>query len=103
MTEQTRQAPTFARLQTRRDEILAVAHRYGASNVRIFGSVARNTATPDSDVDVLATFPDQTSIFDLVGMWLELQDLLGCSVSLISDETPDERFMHNVLQDAIAL
>ena len=103
MSEVIKQAPTLQALRAKRDDILAVAKRYGAYNLRIFGSVARGEATPDSDIDILATFPAGTSIFDLVGMWLDLQDLLERDISLISDDTSDSRFMRNVLQDAITL
>jgi predicted nucleotidyltransferase len=49
--------------------------------VRVFGSVARGEATPESDVDLLVQMRDGASMFDLVGLWLDLQDLLGCEVS----------------------
>jgi len=58
------------------------------------GSVARDEATPTSDVDLLMTIPPR-SIFDLVGLWLDLQDLLGCPVSIIPDDAPDEAFLQS--------
>ncbi len=105
MSEAIKHAPTLRDLRARRDEILALAAQYGAFNVRVFGSVARGEVTPDSDVDFIAQFPEGTSMFDLVGMWLDLQDLLGCDVSLITDdENPrQERFMQSVLKDAVPL
>jgi uncharacterized protein len=68
-----------------RDAILKLAAEYGASNVRIFGSVARGEATPESDVDVLVSFPPDRSIFDLTGLWLDLKELLGREVHLSTD------------------
>ena len=67
-------------LRARRDEIIALAKQYGAENVRVFGSVARGDATPKSDVDFLVSAQPGVSMFDLVGLWLELKELLGCEV-----------------------
>lgn len=53
MTDQLKSPPTLEELYTRREEILALADRYGAYNVRVFGSVARGDAISDSDVDLL--------------------------------------------------
>ena len=87
----------------KREDIIRLAEKYGATNIRVFGSVARGEATLESDVDFLVTVKERVSVFELVGLWLDLQDLLGHEVSLVSDETPDARFMKRVLQDAITL
>jgi len=87
----------------KRADILRVAESYGVTHVRVFGSVARGEATLESDVDFLVTVKDRVSIFELVGLWLDLQDLLGREVSLVSDETPDGRFMKRVLKDVVIL
>ena len=103
MTNAINNIPTLTELRTRRNEILKLTAKYGASNVRIFGSVARGQASLGSDVDILITFPAKSSIFEVVGLWLDLQDLLGYEVSLITDDTPDDHFMGNILEDAVAL
>lgn len=87
----------------KREAILRLAAQYGATNVRVFGSVARGEARPDSDVDLIVCFPPNRSIFDLVGLWLDLKDLMGRDVSLISDGIQDERFMSEVRKDAVSL
>lgn len=87
----------------KRQAVVDLAARYGAFNVRVVGSVARGEAGPDSDVDLLMTIPGPRSIFDLVGLWLDMQDLLGRAVSIIPDSAPDENFMRSVLEDAIPL
>lgn len=102
MSDTTRTPPTLAELRARRDEILRLTERHGVSNVRVVGSVARNEATPDSDIDLLMTIPLR-SVFDLVGLWLDMQDLLGCAVSIIPDSAPDEAFLQSVLEDAVPL
>ena len=82
MTETARNSPpTLDELRGRREEILAVALRYGASNIRIFGSVARGE--PDAhDVDLLVDLEDGRSLLDLAGLHLDLEDLLGCKVDV---------------------
>jgi predicted nucleotidyltransferase len=101
----TGSAPTLDDLRARRDEIIAIADKHGAFNVRVFGSIARGEATPESDVDILVATRDGVSMFDLVGLWLDLQDLLGREVSLITDnDDPNrERFMKRVRKDAMPL
>jgi predicted nucleotidyltransferase len=102
MAHTTKIPPTLDSLRARRDEILRLAEQHGVSNVRVVGSVARGEATAESDVDLLMTIPLR-SVFDLVGLWLDMQDLLDCAVSIIPDSAPDEDFMQSVLEDAVPL
>ncbi|MAS38106.1 MAG: nucleotidyltransferase [Anaerolineaceae bacterium] len=96
--------PTLEDLRQRRDEIMALMERYGAYNVRVFGSVARGDAGPDSDVDLLVNLTDGKSMFDLVGLWLDLQELLGREVSLLTEhDRMRERLRINIMRDAVAL
>ena len=76
--------PTWTELAARRDEIAQVAARYGASNVRVFGSVARATARSDSDIDLLVDFEPGRTLVDQVGLWQDLEALLGRSVDVVS-------------------
>ena len=71
-------------LRESREEILAIAAEHGASNVRVFGSVARGDAGPDSDVDILVDLEENRSILDLGGLLMDLQDLLGVNVDVIT-------------------
>src|SRR5687768_10048135 len=87
----------------KREAILKLAQQYGASNVRVFGSVARGEARPDSDVDFLVNFPSDRSIFDLVGLWLDLKDLMGREVDLSTDEGLKDYVRPSALQDAVPL
>lgn len=84
-----------------RAEILALARRYGASNVRIFGSVARGEAGEGSDVDVLVDLEPGRSLLDLAGLHVELEDLLGCKVEIGTRVKP--RLRDRVEAEAIAL
>jgi uncharacterized protein len=105
MTDTFKQAITLDDLRARRDEILRLAAQHGASNVRVFGSVARGDARPDSDVDILVTMREGASLYDLSGLWQDLQDLLGCHVDLvINDAHPRrERFMRRIIKDVVTL
>jgi hypothetical protein len=103
MTDTIKQAMTLDDLRARRDEILRLAEQHGASNVRVFGSVARGDARPDSDVDIVVEFPARKSIFDLVGLWLDITELIGVDVSLLTDEALEGEFKTNVERDAVPL
>jgi len=98
-----KRAPTLGELKARRKEITAIVERYGAYNVRVVGSVARGEAGPDSDIDLLMTIPPKRSVFDLVGLWMDLQELLGRPVSIIPDSIDNEAFEQSVLKDAVSL
>lgn len=68
-----------------RADILRMAERHGASNVRVFGSIARGDESPTSDVDFLVDFEPRRSLLDCAGLWLDLQELLGCRVDLVEE------------------
>jgi uncharacterized protein len=76
------QAPSLATLRAHKDEILGLAARRGASNIRVFGSVARGDATPDSDIDLLVDFKVGESGLDLIAFAEELEALLGHRVDV---------------------
>lgn len=106
MTDDTTSIWTLERLRSRRDEILALAERYGAYDVRVFGSVARGDSTAGSDVDLLVRYRPGTSLWDAVGLWQDLQELLGCEVSLVGEDDDDsrrKRFLSRARRDAVAL
>ncbi len=92
-----------ALLRARREEILQIAARYGASNVRVFGSVARGEAGPESDIDLLVDFAPEASLFDLVGLKQDLEELLGCEVDLATESGLHRRIKDRVLQEAVSL
>ena len=87
-----------------REAILALAAKHGATDVRIFGSVARGEDDETSDVDVLVKMEEGSSLFEMGELLMDLRDLLGCTVDVIS-EHKDMRphFRENVLRDAVAV
>jgi predicted nucleotidyltransferase len=103
MSQQVRKRWTMEELRERRDDILAIAEQNGAFNVRVFGSVARGESQPSSDVDFIVTFQTGSSIFDQVGLWLDLQDLLECEVDLLTDHPDAGRVTEIARQEAVPL
>ena len=90
-------------LKALRNEILRIAARYGAYNVRVFGSLARGEADADSDVDLLVDLEPGRSLFDLGGLLMDLQDLLGRRVDVVTANGLRERIRDRVLREAIPL
>lgn len=86
-----------------RADILRIAARHGALNVRVFGSVARGEAQPGSDVDVLVDLEPGRSLLDLGGLLMELQDLLGCPVDVVTEQGLRPRIRERVLREAVPL
>ena len=68
----------------KRAEILRVAEVHGARNIRVFGSVVRGDNRADSDVDLLVEFEEGKTLFDLIGLKLDLQNLLGATVDVVT-------------------
>jgi uncharacterized protein len=90
-------------LKNKREEILRVAARHGASNVRIFGSVARGDQDEKSDLDLLVTMETGRSLLDHAALLLELQELLGCEVDVVSEKGLRPRMRDRVLKEAVPL
>ncbi|MGO9116934.1 MAG: nucleotidyltransferase family protein [Desulfomonilaceae bacterium] len=90
-------------LKDKRDEILRVAARHGAINIRIFGSVARGEQDEKSDLDLLVTMETGRSLLDHAALWLELRDLLGREVDVVSEKGLQPRMRDRVLKEAVPL
>jgi uncharacterized protein len=96
-------APPALEAVRRRAEILRLAARYGAGNVRVFGSVARGDASSESDIDLLVEFEPGRSLLDLVGLELDLRDLLGLHVDVATVASLKDRIRPRVLAEAVPL
>ncbi len=90
-------------LGDKRQDILRLAAQHGATNVRVFGSLARGEARPDSDVDILIALDPDRSLLDLVALKQDLEDLLGCKVDVVTEAAVSRYIRPQVLQDAVAL
>ncbi|MBD2595924.1 DNA polymerase subunit beta [Nostoc sp. MBR 210] len=90
-------------LKAYREEILQIAAKYGAYNVRVFGSVARGEARPDSDVDFLVELEPQRTLLDQIALMQSLEELLGRKVDVTETETLHELIKDKVLREAVVL
>ena len=90
-------------LQEKREDILRIAAKRCAYNVRIFGSVARGEADSKSDIDIVVDMEPGRNLFDLGGLLTDLQDLLGHDVDVVTERGLRERIRERVLKEAIAL
>ena len=90
-------------LQEKREEIIRIAAEHGASNVRIFGSVARGEARLDSDVDFLVELEPNRSLLDHVALIQDLEDFLGRKVDVATDKGLQERVRDRILNEALPL
>jgi predicted nucleotidyltransferase len=90
-------------IREKREEIARIAGRHGATEVRLIGSVARGEARPDSDVDLLVTWSEGTSLLDQAALMLDLEKLLGRKVDIAGDGWVKPTLRESVYRDAVAL
>ncbi|HJT21868.1 MAG TPA: nucleotidyltransferase family protein [Nitrospira sp.] len=94
---------TAGMLKAKRDEILRLAARHGASNVRVFGSVARGEAGARSDVDLLVEMEQGRSLLDLIELNQELETFLERKVDILTDEGLSPYLEQRIHAEAIPL
>jgi predicted nucleotidyltransferase len=94
---------TLEDLRRRKAELEAIAHRRGASNIRVFGSVANGTAGEGSDVDLIVDMDSKASGLAFVGLILDLQEALGRPVHVVETTPPREPLLDRVLREAVPL
>ena len=92
-----RREEALRRLAGHRDELAAM----GAGSLSLFGSVARDEAGPDSDVDILIEFDRPLDLFDLGRIQVRLEEILGRRVDLVMPDTLRPRLRASVLDEAI--
>ena len=90
-------------LRERREEILRAAALHGASKVRVFGSAVRGEAGPESDLDFLVELGPGRSLLDHAALLLDLKELLGCDVDVLTDKGIHPRIRDRVLKEAVTL
>jgi len=90
----------FSDLQKHREDIINLASKYGITNIRVFGSVARGDAHEDSDIDLLVTLPQKIGLLKLSGAELSLEDALKQKVQLISDEGLSPYISNHIINEA---
>ena len=90
-------------LRGKRSQILELAARHGARNVRVFGSVARGESSPDSDIDFLIDCGPNPSPFFPGGLLMDLEELLGRRVDIVTERGLHPYLRDQILHEAIAL
>ncbi len=90
-------------LQTKREAILAIAAKHGAFNVRVFGSVARGEAGPESDVDLLVDAGPETSSWFPAGLIIDLEELMGREVDVVTEGALHWYIKDQVVREAVPL
>ena len=90
-------------IRERRQQILDIARKYGAFEVRIFGSAARGESGPCSDLDVLVKLEPGRSLLDIVAIKQDLSDLLGCEVDVVTEAAVSPYIRQQVLRESINL
>lgn len=88
-------------LHRHRTEVLEVAAKHGATDVRVFGSMARGEANEASDIDLLVRMEPGRSLFDLGALVMDLEDLLGRRVDVVTERGLRPRVRETVLRDAV--
>ncbi|MHB1734823.1 MAG: nucleotidyltransferase family protein [Ferrimicrobium acidiphilum] len=91
------------RLMDHRIEVLEVATRHRASNLRVFGSVARGDDGPTSDIDLLVDLDDPTNLINVIGLECDLEDVLGIKVDVGALESLRTPLREEVMSEARAL
>ncbi len=90
-------------ITSKRDQIAQIAQQYGATNIRVFGSVARGDADDASDVDFIVDLEKGRSLLDLGGLLMDLQKLLGRPVDVVTEKGLRPRIRKRVLREARAI
>lgn len=90
-------------VRKKRSRILAIAGRHGATNLRVFGSVARGEAGPESDLDLLVEMEPGRSLLDHIALIQDLEGDLGCRVDVVTKKGLKERYRRRILDEVVPL
>jgi predicted nucleotidyltransferase len=93
----------FPPLSELREDIGRIASTHGARNVRVFGSVPRGEASASSDLDLLVDMAEGRSLFDLVALTDELEDVLGIDVDVLTENGLSPYLRDRILAEAVQL
>ena len=86
-----------------KEKIISILVKHGIKRILVFGSYARNEATPESDLDLIVDFPEGTSLLDHVGIEMELSEALNMKIDLLSRNGISPYIKDNVLKEAIVI
>lgn len=94
---------TIQMLQEQRDAVLEIARRHGVTSVRVFGSVARGDESAESDIDLLVTTGPEVSPWFPAGLVLDLEELLGRHIDVVTEKGLNPLLRDQVLTEAVPL
>ena len=94
---------SLSNIMDRREEVLRIAAKHGAKNVRIFGSVVSGQAREGSDLDILVDMEEHCSLLDHIALMHELEDLFGCKVDVVEDDVLHRELRDRILSESVAL
>jgi len=92
-----------ALLQKNRGKIVAIATQHGAQTIRVFGSRRHGVSHEGSDLDLLVTMESGRTLLDLIAIKQDLEDVLGCSVDVVTEASLSPYIREDVLNEAIAI
>lgn len=95
--------PLGRRLRQRRKAVLACAGRHGATNVRVFGSVARGEERQESDIDLVVDLAPRTGLFELSALKRELSELLGVPVDVAPSDSLRPKIRAEIEHEGVPL
>lgn len=90
-------------LLSQRDTILQIAAKHGASNLQVFGSIARQDNTPSSDIDLLAELDPKRTLLDQIALIQDLEAFFGCPVDVVEPDSLHDLIRDQILKEAIPL
>jgi len=90
-------------IERHREKILELAARHGATEVRVFGSLARGEGTERSDLDLLVTLEEKRSLLDLIGLKQDIEELLHRSVDVVTEPALSPYIRDRILAEATPL
>ena len=94
---------TLDQIRKKRSRILAIAGRHGATNLRVFGSVARGETGPESDLDLLVELEPGRSLLDHIALIQDLEEDLDCRVDAVTEKALKDRYKKRILKEAVPL
>ena len=90
-------------INSKRDGILHIATLHGAKKVKIFGSIAKGEEKPGSDIDLIVNLDEDRSLFDLIALKNDLEDLLGRKVDVVTEESVHWSIKEKILKEAVEI
>ncbi|MBI4357112.1 MAG: nucleotidyltransferase family protein [Gammaproteobacteria bacterium] len=90
-------------IEANREVILELAKKHGAHHVRVYGSMAKNEETENSDLDLIVEFDDDRTLFDWIDLTCELEDRIKKKVDITTDQTIHWYIRDKVIKEAIPL